>query len=66
MTPSQNRFESDPDQLVEQHPLPAGWTVGSPDPADRFDVARLTHLLRAHERHGVIDHTRLSCGSASV
>jgi len=52
VTPSQNRFESDPDQLVEQHPLPAGWTVGSPDPADRFDVARLTHLLRAHERHG--------------
>ncbi|MCB0895594.1 MAG: GNAT family N-acetyltransferase [Nocardioidaceae bacterium] len=52
MTPAENRFESDPDQLVEQHPLPPGWTVGVPDPADRFDVARLTHLLRAHERHG--------------
>ncbi len=32
--------------------LPDGWTVEQPDPADRFDVARLTHLLRAHERHG--------------
>ena len=53
MIPDENRFQSDPDQaLGDQPPLPAGWTVGTPDPADRFDVARLTHLLRAHERHG--------------
>ncbi|HEU5036972.1 MAG TPA: GNAT family N-acetyltransferase [Nocardioides sp.] len=53
MIPDENRFESDPDQLVgERAALPDGWTVGTPDPADRFEVARLTHLLRAHERHG--------------
>ncbi|WP_395693339.1 GNAT family N-acetyltransferase [Nocardioides sp.] len=52
MIPDENRFESDPDQLIERPPLPEGWTVGTPDPADRFDVARLTHLLRAHEHHG--------------
>ena len=52
MIPEQNRFESDPDQLIERPPLPRGWTVGTPDPADRFEVARLTHLLRAHERDG--------------
>jgi ribosomal protein S18 acetylase RimI-like enzyme len=51
--PDENRFQSDPDQLVGDRPeLPDGWTVGTPDPADRFDVARLTHLLRAHERNG--------------
>ncbi|MBS41808.1 MAG: GNAT family N-acetyltransferase [Nocardioides sp.] len=32
--------------------LPDGWTVDAPDPSDRFELARLTHLLRAHERHG--------------
>ena len=32
--------------------LPGGWQIGTPDPADRFDVARLTQLLRAHESHG--------------
>ncbi|MGB0100573.1 MAG: GNAT family N-acetyltransferase [Nocardioides sp.] len=52
MIPDENRFESDPEQLIERPALPDGWTVGTPDPADRFDVARLTHLLRAHERHG--------------
>ncbi|GAA1134975.1 GNAT family N-acetyltransferase [Nocardioides aquiterrae] len=53
MIPDENRFHSDPDQLVGDRPgLPDGWTVGQPDPADRFDVARLTHLLRAHERDG--------------
>ncbi len=53
MIPDENRFQSDPDRLVGDRPeLPEGWTVGTPDPADRFDVARLTHLLRAHERHG--------------
>lgn len=40
------------DAIAERPGLPEGWTVGSPDPSDRFDVARLTHLLRAHERHG--------------
>ena len=50
--PEDNRFESDPDEVLEELPLPQGWSVGVPDPTDRFDVARLTHLLRAHERHG--------------
>jgi ribosomal protein S18 acetylase RimI-like enzyme len=51
--PDENRFESDPDAVLGAFPgLPDGWTVDSPDPADRFDVARLTQLLRAHERHG--------------
>jgi ribosomal protein S18 acetylase RimI-like enzyme len=51
--PDENRFLSDPDQALGDRPqLPDGWTVGAPDPADRFDVARLTHLLRAHEREG--------------
>jgi ribosomal protein S18 acetylase RimI-like enzyme len=51
--PDDNRFESDPDQVLgDVSGLPSGWSVGSPDPADRFDVARLTHLLRGHERHG--------------
>lgn len=53
MIPDENRFHSDPDLAIGERPqLPSGWTVGIPDPADRFDVARLTHLLRAHERHG--------------
>ena len=53
MIPKQNRFESDPEAVLGDLPgLPTGWRVGTPDPADRFDVARLTHLLRAHERHG--------------
>ena len=57
MIPEQSRFISDPDQVLraaagELPPLPDGWSVGVPDPGDRFDVARLTHLLRAHERHG--------------
>jgi ribosomal protein S18 acetylase RimI-like enzyme len=51
--PDENRFHSDPDQALGERPtLPTGWTVGTPDPADRFDVARLTHLLRGHEREG--------------
>ncbi|WP_197025889.1 GNAT family N-acetyltransferase [Nocardioides sp. URHA0020] len=53
MIPDENRFESNPDAaLGGVSGLPEGWTVGTPDPADRFDVARLTRLLRAHERHG--------------
>lgn len=52
--PQDSRFESDPDELVTEPPsaLPDGWEIGTPDPADRFDLARLTRLLRAHERHG--------------
>jgi ribosomal protein S18 acetylase RimI-like enzyme len=51
--PEDSRFESDPDEVLpDDAPLPPGWVVGAPDPSDRFDVARLTHLLRAHERHG--------------
>jgi ribosomal protein S18 acetylase RimI-like enzyme len=51
--PEDNRFQSDPDRVLGADPaLPSGWTVDTPDPADRFDVARLTQLLRGHERHG--------------
>jgi ribosomal protein S18 acetylase RimI-like enzyme len=55
--PEQSRFVSDPEQVLRSvlgglPPLPDGWSVDAPDPGDRFDVARLTHLLRAHERHG--------------
>jgi ribosomal protein S18 acetylase RimI-like enzyme len=51
--PEDNRFVSDPVEILPGDvPLPAGWTASPPDPSDRFDVARLTHLLRAHERHG--------------
>lgn len=57
MIPEESRFESDPAELLpellpEVPGLPAGWQVGAPDPADRFDVAALTRLLRDHERHG--------------
>lgn len=53
MIPEDNRFESDPDEVIpDDAPLPPGWTVGTPDPSDRFDVARLTQLLRGHEREG--------------
>jgi ribosomal protein S18 acetylase RimI-like enzyme len=49
----ESRFESDPDELLPERPgLPGGWTVESPDPGDRVTLARLTDLLRAHERHG--------------
>ncbi|WP_372728223.1 GNAT family N-acetyltransferase [Nocardioides sp.] len=53
MIPEESRFESDPTELLgDDDTLPNGWEVGLVDPSDRFDVARLTHLLRAHERHG--------------
>ncbi len=53
MIPEDNRFQSDPDEaLPSGAPLPAGWTVAPPNPSNRSDVARLTHLLRTHERHG--------------
>jgi ribosomal protein S18 acetylase RimI-like enzyme len=52
--PDESRFETDPTAVVgaQPTPLPDGWEVGSPDPDDRADVARLTALLRAHEEHG--------------
>jgi GNAT superfamily N-acetyltransferase len=51
--PEDSRFESDPDEVLpDDAPLPRGWEIDTPDPSDRFDVARLTQLLRAHERHG--------------
>ncbi len=55
--PEDSRFESDPDVVLgevlgDQPGLPPGWEIGTPDPSDRFDVARLTQLLRAHERDG--------------
>lgn len=52
LLPDENRFESDPGEILDDLPLPEGWEVGTPDAEDRFEVARLTHLLRAHERHG--------------
>lgn len=57
MIPEDSRFQSDPDLVIRNEigsppGLPPGWEIGTPDPSDRFEVARLTHLLRAHERHG--------------
>jgi GNAT superfamily N-acetyltransferase len=51
--PEDSRFESDPvDVLGTSHGLPDGWRIEAPDPSDRAVVARLTELLRAHERDG--------------
>jgi GNAT superfamily N-acetyltransferase len=51
--PEESRFQPDPDELVEAPvALPAGWSVGTPDPDDLGDVRRLTDLLREHERAG--------------
>ena len=51
MIPEDNRFESDPAEVLPEDPvLPAGWTAGAPDGPTRRTVARLTELLRAHER----------------
>ena len=53
MIPEDNRFESDPDELLPEDPgLPRGWEAGVPDPGSAADVARLTDLLRNHERDG--------------
>ncbi len=50
MIPEENRFESDPeDVLTDDHSLPEGWTYGPPDPGLEDDVRALTALLRAHE-----------------
>jgi ribosomal protein S18 acetylase RimI-like enzyme len=51
--PDDNRFESDPADLLPPDPgLPEGWSAEAPDGADRATVERLTELLRAHERAG--------------
>jgi GNAT superfamily N-acetyltransferase len=51
--PEDNRFHSDPDGLLaDSEHLLDDWRAEQPDPADRFVVARLTHLLRGHERAG--------------
>jgi len=51
--PEDNRFHSEPDGLLaDSEHLMDGWRVEQPDPADRFLIARLTQLLRAHERAG--------------
>jgi ribosomal protein S18 acetylase RimI-like enzyme len=53
MIPEDNRFESDPAAALPAAPtLPEGWTATTPDGDDEADVARLTELLRAHERAG--------------
>ncbi len=53
MIPDDNRFESDPADLLPRNPgLPEGWTAGAPDGTDRATVDRLTELLRGHERAG--------------
>lgn len=53
MIPEDNRFESDPaDALPEDPGLPEGWYADTPDGSDPATVARLTELLRAHERAG--------------
>ena len=53
MIPDDNRFESDPDEILPEDPgLPAGWEAAAPDPDDPSVVARLTELLRAHEDAG--------------
>jgi ribosomal protein S18 acetylase RimI-like enzyme len=51
--PEDNRFESDPSDALPDDPgLPEGWSAQTPDGADPATVARLTELLRAHERAG--------------
>lgn len=53
MIPEDNRFHSNPDGILadSEHRMD-GWRVETPDPADRLTVARLTTLLREHERVG--------------
>jgi ribosomal protein S18 acetylase RimI-like enzyme len=51
--PEDNRFESDPTEVLPEDPgLPRGWEVGTVDGDDPAQVERLTELLRAHERAG--------------
>lgn len=51
--PEDNRFESDPTEVLPDDPgLPEGWVADAPDGADPVTVTRLTELLRAHESAG--------------
>jgi len=50
--PEGSRFESDPEELVAEPALPDGWYLATPDPDDPTTLARLTRLLREHERAG--------------
>lgn len=53
MIPEDNRFESDPTDVLPEDPgLPDGWVAETPDGHDRATVERLTELLRGHERAG--------------
>ncbi len=53
MIPEDNRFESDPTEVLPDDPgLPSGWSVDTPDGSDEHTVLRLAELLRAHERAG--------------
>lgn len=53
MIPEDNRFESDPANVIPgDHPLPEGWEPGPVDGEDAATVARLTELLRGHEEAG--------------
>lgn len=53
MIPEDNRFESDPDDVLpDDSGLPGGWVADTPDADDRPTVERLTELLRDHERAG--------------
>jgi len=48
-----NRFQSDPAAVLPPDPgLPEGWAVAVPDGTDAATAARLTELLRGHERAG--------------
>lgn len=48
--PADNRFELDPDEVLDEHTLPADWVVEAADHA--ADLERLTELLRGHEEGG--------------
>ncbi len=62
MIPQDSRFETDPEELVPDPPgLPQGWSVATPDPSDRFDVARLTQL---HAKVAVVDDHVVGCHRA--
>ena len=51
--PEDNRFESDPDEVLpDDPPLPPGWVVDTPTRPTASTSPGSTQLLRAHERHG--------------
>ncbi len=53
MIPEDNRFESDPSEVLPDDPgLPRGWRAEPADGGDTAQVERLTEMLREHERVG--------------